>query len=351
MGQGKYCSITRTIGLDYACKPQRRQRRRKIFFALAGHHLDHSLYDHSALPARPAFRWRDGSGLAAFAVLFLEHWELQAPADALRDPRMVGEFGSFTPDYRSWSQREYGLRIGIFRVVEALRRAGVRPAIAANAMAVQRLPALVEMFRDWGCPWIAHGMAATRMLHARMSPDQQRTYIEQSVAAIESATGERPQGWLSQDWGTTPATFDMLAGAGIRYTLDWCNDDQPYWMRGTPPLLAVPLASEWDDVQCQWLRNLEPRAHAELAAAAFERLDRECTQRGTAAVFGLAIHPWLSGMPSRIAALDALLTRLRRHAHVPWISPADLLQQMPGGAAAAARGPGCAEAVPSPSPR
>ena len=292
--------------------------------------MDQSHYAYSALPARARFRWADGNGLAAYAVLFLEHWELVAPQGALRDPRMVGEFGSFSPDYRSWSQREYGLRIGIFRVIDALRQAGVRPAIAANAMALQRLPALVERFNEWGCEWLAHGVAATRMLHAGMPPDEQQAYIATSVNAITHATGRPPAGWVGQDWGATPDTWRLLAAAGIRYVLDWSNDDQPYWMAGQPALLAVPLSSEWDDVQCQWLRNLEPRAHTELAAAAFARLRQECAQHQRAAAFGLAIHPWLSGMPSRIGALRSLLAQLRAPQDVWWTTPGAILQNMPG---------------------
>lgn len=284
-----------------------------------GDPMDHAAYDYSALPLRP--RVPTAGTLSAFVVLFLEHWELCAPPDAVRDPRMVGEFGSFTPDYRSWSQREYGLRIGLFRVLDALRDAGIRPVVAANAMVVQRLPKLVRMLQDAGCDWLAHGLAATRMMHAGMDPQQQAQYIAESIDTLAQATGERPLGWVSQDWGTTPLTWELLAQAGIRFTLDWCNDDQPYWLRTDPPLLAIPLSAEWDDVQCQWLRHIEPRAHAALAEAAFHRLRAECRMQRRDAVFGLSVHPWLSGMPSRIQALRNLLSALRGAQDVRWTTP------------------------------
>ena len=292
--------------------------------------MDHSIYAYSALPLRPAYPWPAGQGLAAYVVLFLEHWELLPPDGSRRDPRMVGEFGSFTPDYRSWSQREYGLRVGIFRVIDALRTAGIRPVIAANAMAVERLPGLVARLQDWGCDWLAHGLAATRMMHSNMPLDEQRQHIAASIAALAHATGVQPLGWLSQDWGTTPDTPQLLAEAGIRYTLDWCNDDQPYALTTTPSLLSVPLSAEWDDVQCQWLRQVSPRDHADLAVAAFDRLHRECAMHQRAAVFGLGLHPWLSGMPSRIAALRSLLARLQAYPNVHWTTPGALLQHTPG---------------------
>ena len=100
-------------------------------------------------------------------------------------------------------------------------------------------------------------------------------------------------------------------------------------MAGAPSMLSIPLASEWDDVQCQWLRHVEPHAHTALAAAAFARLHKECAQHRRAAVFGLSIHPWLSGMPSRIRALRELLVQLRTVPDVWWTTPGALLQEMP----------------------
>ncbi|MEO6623634.1 MAG: hypothetical protein ABIN37_02215 [Burkholderiaceae bacterium] len=292
--------------------------------------MDHTLYAYSALPRRAPQPFAPGPGLVAHVVLFLEHWELLPPEGALRDPRMVGEFGSFTPDYRSWTQHEYGLRVGIFRVIDALREAGIRPVIAANAMALQRLPRLVQLFTDWGCEWLGHGLAATRMVHARMGLEEQDAMLRESLDVLAQATGVQPMGWVSQDWGTTPDTASLLAGAGVRYTLDWCNDDQPFWMHTDPPLLAVPLSAEWDDVQCQWLRHVEPRAHAELAAGAFEQMHAECVQQQRNAVFGLALHPWVCGMPSRIAALRSLLQRLRASAGVHWLTPQQIFCNLRG---------------------
>lgn len=288
--------------------------------------MDHALYEYSALPLRPA-----GAGtLHAFVVVYLEHWELCPPPGALRDPRMVGEFGSFSPDYRSWTQREYGLRVGLFRVLDALHALGIRPVVAANAMAVQRLPGVVRTLQDAGCEWLAHGLSATRMLHAGMDVQEQARHIAQSIDVLAQATGERPLGWVSQDWGTTPDTFQLLAQAGIRFTLDWCNDDQPYWLRTDPALLAVPLSAEWDDVQCQWLRNLEPSAHTALAASAFERLRMECATHRRDAVFGLSIHPWLSGMPSRVKAMRELLATLRDCPDACWTTPRALFTATAG---------------------
>lgn len=280
--------------------------------------MDHDLYEY-----RPRRFGTPGDAgcVQAFVLLVLEHWDAEPVQMSLRDPRFVGEFGSFSPDYRSWTQREYGLRIGVFRVLDALLEAGITPAVAADARVVERLPALVGRLDAAGVEWVAHGVGATRMMHSRMAVEAQRTLIRESASALERTTGRAPAGWLSQDWGTTPDTFQCLADAGLRYTLDWCNDDAPFALLTTPPLTALPLSAEWDDVQAQWMRQLTPRAHADLARSALRRL---CEEAGTGAgrtVFGLSLHPWLCGMSSRIGALRSLLTDLAGTPGVRWTTP------------------------------
>jgi allantoinase len=295
--------------------------------------MDHALYRYEPLPAAdpPAGAVQEGADgrLHAFVVLCLEHWDFVAAEGAVRDPRFVGEFGSFSPDYRSWTQREYGLRVGVFRVIDALAQAGIRPAVAANARALRRLPRLVARLDAWGCEWIAHGIAANDLMHARMPLEAQRRHVAASIDAIAEATGRRPLGWLSQDWGTSPDTFRLLAETGIGYTLDWTNDDRPYRMTVEPPLLSIPLSAEWDDVQCQWLRAMEPQAHRALALEAFLRLRDESARHRRLAVFGLALHPWVSGMSSRIGALRGLLDDLRREGDVAWVTPGELCRPVP----------------------
>jgi peptidoglycan/xylan/chitin deacetylase (PgdA/CDA1 family) len=286
--------------------------------------MDHSHYGYSALPKRPQEPTGTSARLQAFVVLCLEHWVALPPVDSLRDPRFVGEFGSFTPDYRSWTQREYGLRIGIFRVLDALKARGIRPAIAANSVAVQRLPQLVETLNEWGCEWIGHAESASVLMHSGYRPEHQAEIIEQSLNTIVSCTGHKPLGWLSQDWGTTVETYKLLAQAGIRYTLDWTNDDQPYMLNTQPGITAIPLGAEWDDVQSQWLRNLDPRSHARLALSAFDRLRLEAIEQQRQLVFGLTLHPWVCGMSSRIGSLRQLLADMHTRPDVNWTQPADI---------------------------
>ena len=291
--------------------------------------MDHLHYEYSAIPQRAPLPL--ASSVHVFAVLYLEHWDFEAPEGSVRDPRFVGEFGSFNPDYRSWTQREYGLRIGVFRIIEALLEAGIQPVVAANSLVLPRVPHILRTLKDAGAEWLAHGVAATRLMHTQMTLEEQQEHIASSLLAIQTFTGHTAQGWLSQDWGTSPHTFGLLADAGVRYTRDWGNDDQPYWMLpagdSQQRLLALPMSSEWDDVQGQWFRPVEPSQHALQIVQAAHQMRDECQKHQRSAVMGLGLHPWVWGMPSRIRYLRDMLSQLKNSEGVTLTTPQKIYQQ------------------------
>ena len=291
--------------------------------------MDHLHYNYSAIQQRAPLPL--ASNLHVFAVIHLEHWDFEAPEGSIRDPRFVGEFGSFNPDYRSWTQREYGLRIGVFRIIEALLNLGIQPVVAANSLVLTRVPEVLQALKDSQAEWLAHGVAATRLMHTNMPLEEQQAHIASSLQALQTYTGQAPQGWLSQDWGTSPDTFGLLAEAGVRYTLDWGNDDQPYWMLpagiSQKPLLAIPMSSEWDDVQGQWFRPVEPAQHAKQIVEAAEQMRNECVTHQRSAVMGLGLHPWVWGMPSRIRSLRDMLRQLKESEGVTFTTPQKIYEQ------------------------
>lgn len=267
--------------------------------------MDHGHYRFEPLPARPLLAWPAGARLAVFVIVHLETWELAPPADAHRDPRFVGEYGSFFPDYRSWTQREYGNRVGAFRILDLLERHGIRATVAVNAELARRNPGLVARFAARGDEIVAHGTHATRMITSRMDEAAERAVIAEARAAL-APFGPRPRGWASQDHGESERTPQLLAEAGFDYVLDWPNDDQPYAMTTRPPIVSIPSQAEWDDVQLLWLRRVPMARYPALVGEAAERLHAEGGR-----VFGLSLHPWLAGMPHRVRHVDAALTRIR----------------------------------------
>ncbi len=294
--------------------------------------MDHDHYSYSPIPTRPRLRWKNGAGLAIWAVIYLEYWEISPPDDAYKDPRHVGPFGSFFPDYRTHSVREYGNRIGIFRILDLLDRYNIPVSIAVNSAACDRYPKLLEDLIKRGSELIAHGTHATRMITSGMSKNDERAHVEQSANAIKKLTGKQPSGWISQDFGESTRTPQIVADAGFKYIADWPNDDQPYFMTPARTLVSIPYHVELDDVTLNWIRQVASQRYPQIIDDAASTLREE--GKVSARTMSLGIHPWLLGQPHRIRYLGEALSKLRSHEDI-WfatgekIADAFLSQQSP----------------------
>jgi allantoinase len=281
--------------------------------------MDHALYRYSALPARPALHWAAGAPVAAWVLLYLEYWELATPPGEHRAPGVHGHWGHFFPDYRTYSYREYGNRIGFFRVLECLDRHRVPVTVAANTSALVRYPQLVDACLHRGWEIVPHGSHATRMITSAMSADAERAVIAEAIAGVRHATGAEPKGWISQDSNESTRTPTLVAEAGLKWISDWPNDEQPYWMTVDPPIVSIPQQPEWDDVQMLWLRQVAMERYPAIVRDALEGLAAD--GRRSARTLCLGVHPWLMGQPHRIRYLDVGLAALATSPDV-WMTTA-----------------------------
>jgi peptidoglycan/xylan/chitin deacetylase (PgdA/CDA1 family) len=269
--------------------------------------MDHALYPYRAASTRPALHWPEGARVAFAPVVYLEHWPINPTPDSYADPRFRDPYGKFQPDYRTHTWREYGNRIGIFRLFEVLDRYGMTATLAVNTAAVTHYPNLIEeaLRRNWEIA--AHGAVADALVTSDMPEADERALIAHCLDLLQAATGSRPKGWIAQEFSESTRSLDMLAAAGLDWVAHWPNDDQPYWMQTTPPMVSVPQLSELDDVECLWHRRVPtPRWPTMLAEALAVLAD----EGGRSAVVGL--HPWLFGMPHRIRYLEDGLARAAR---------------------------------------
>jgi len=286
--------------------------------------MDHGLYPYSAFPKRSTLRWPGGERLAFWVCLHLEYWELEPPEDAHSDPRFQGEYGSFNPDYRSFTQREYGNRVGIFRVLDLFDHHQLKVTVAANAGAVERYPQIVEACLSRGYEFVAHGDVQNAMITSNVDEAAERDLIEATTTSIEAATGSRPVGWLGPDSGESTRTPQLLAEAGYDYLLDWPNDDQPYMMTTDPALVSIPYQMEWDDVVALWLRKVANPRYPEIVGEAFRGLHEEGARTGM--LFGLPLHPWVIGQPHRIKYLEKTLADITQIDDVWQATAGDIAQ-------------------------
>ncbi len=273
--------------------------------------MDHAHYPFRKLPDAPSFQWPNGARIAVTVTLMVDHWELAPDADSLPDPRIVSPLGKFHPDWLTWSQRAYGNRVGIFRILEVLDRCGVTPSVALGSAAAKMCPDLVdELIRRNAC-FMAHGDFASRRITSKMTAAEEQAFIAASRDAVATATGTVPRGWCGQDFNESADTPAHLIAAGFAYTTDWANDDRPYLLDGN--LVALPPQPEWNDVEAMRLRGVRIPDWADNVVEAFAGLHDE--GGGT---FNLTLHPWYAGQPHRIRYVREALLRIMGKSDIWW---------------------------------
>ena len=275
--------------------------------------MDHEHYDWSPIVSRGVLRWPENARLALCVVVNLELMEWSPPEGSHQSPLLSGGLGSRSfPDYARISHREYGHRVGIFRVLDTLESHGIRATVAMDALTAGNYPFLVRHCLDRGSEIIGHGASVSRMITSDMSEETEREYIQSSLNSLKRATGAAPVGWLSPEYGESTRTPQLLAQAGIRYVCDWANDEQPYPMHSSQGnLFALPVMLELDDVHALWNRRVPIDRYAQLLQESVDTMYRDGSESGRLLVLNL--HPWLIGQPFRIRYLtEALDTIMRR---------------------------------------
>ncbi|MCY4417512.1 MAG: polysaccharide deacetylase family protein [Chloroflexi bacterium] len=274
--------------------------------------MDHPHHEWSPIISRPALRWPNGAAVALCVVLVLEHMEWQAPDGSFQVANLSGGSAPRAfPDYARLSHREYGHRVGIFRLLDLLDKHGIPATIAMDAMTAENYPYLVQHCISRGCEIIGHGISVSRTISANMSEDEERGYIRSSIDSLIGATGSAPQGWFGPEYGESDRTPQLLAEAGIRYVCDWANDEQPYPMTtGDTPFFALPLLYELDDVASMAQRKVTVADYQRRLTESFDTLLEDGASNGR--VMALNWHPWMVGQPFRVGAADAALGHMMR---------------------------------------
>jgi allantoinase len=275
--------------------------------------MDHAYYAWTPLTKRGRLMWPQQARVALCVIISLAHTEWQPPENAVQAAsHAAGMIPRPYPDYARLTHREYGHRVGIFRLLDVLEKHGIPPTIAMDALTAEHYPYLVRHCLQRGCELMAHGIAATRMITSKMSEQEERDYIRTAIDTLTRATGgSPPNGWLGPEYGESSRTPQLLAQAGIQYVCDWVNDEQPYRM-ATPEgeLFALPLMLELDDAHALWERRVRPNRYGQLLQEGFERLYTDGAQSGRLLVIHL--HPWLMGQPFRLRYVDAALGAMQQ---------------------------------------
>ncbi|MBX9740651.1 MAG: polysaccharide deacetylase family protein [Beijerinckiaceae bacterium] len=269
-------------------------------------------FDWSPIARRPKFAWPNGKRVALWLIPNIEFFALdeQIPAAA--------GGGGKAPDVPNWAVRDYGNRIGVFRMMEVMDRYNVRGTVALNSDLCRFHPEIIEecMARKWEL--MGHNESNTRRLNDA-KPGEEAGIVHRTVEAITKASGVKPKGWLGSGLQETWDTLDHLADAGLEYVADWVNDDQPVVMTldDGRKLMSIPYSYELNDKPAFEKKNRTAEEFDTMIRRQFDVLYRESETQ--ARVMAIALHPYITGVPHRIGALDSALEYICKHDDV-WLA-------------------------------
>jgi allantoinase len=269
--------------------------------------LDHEWFEHQPIFRRAPLVWPGRKPVALWISVAIEFFPLDAPSQPYRP---LGGLDRGYPDFWSYSNRDYGNRIGIYRIMRALDDLGLRATAAVNAAVAQRFPRLIAEIvrRDWEIA--AHGLDMGRVLHDARPESEERGLIEEARDILARASGLAVKGWHSPGRGQSTNTVRLLCENGFEYVADWANDDLPYTMKAeASTICAMSLSHELADRVLLVHHNRTVEDYERQVLEAFRVLKAEAERYG-GRVLSLSLAPWVIGYPHRIAALERILASI-----------------------------------------
>jgi hypothetical protein len=266
----------------------------------------HGRYDYSPITERPDYDWPDGKRLAFYIGLNIEHFSFGEGLG--HTPTNPG----VQPDVRNFGWRDYGLRVGVWRIFDELDAFGLPACHLMNSAIYDYAPQIPERIRARGDEFVGHGRTNSEQ-QGDYDEAGERALIEAATGAFRRHEGEGPGGWMGPWISEGPTTPDLLKEAGYRFVMDWPCDDQPVWMRTrSGPLLSVPYHIEINDSPAMLSRRHTAPQFTEMVIDHFEEMLRLSEQRPL--VCSLALHTFVTGQPARLVQFRRILEHITGHA-------------------------------------
>jgi peptidoglycan/xylan/chitin deacetylase (PgdA/CDA1 family) len=252
-------------------------------------------------------------------VVSLE-WFPITPSD--KPFRAPGHMQTAYPDYRHYTSREYGTRVGFYRLLDAFAKAGVRVSVAANAAIAERYPQVIADIVAGGHELIAHSTDMNGTIASGLPEDEERALITHAVTALEQVSGRKVRGWHAIARSQSFNTVNLLKEAGLDYCVDWVNDEVPWSFANG--VVNVPLNHELSDRQILTVQQQSVDSYAEQVLDAHDWLAAEATAQG-GRLLPLHLTPYIIGLPYRMDAFERLLADLSARPQTWFATGAEIL--------------------------
>ncbi len=264
-------------------------------------------YDDSFITERKPFKWPGDATLAVWFAPNVEVWQYDSAFGVGISPNPT----NYVPDVFNYAWREYGMRVGLWRLADVFDAAGVKATVALNSQVCEVYPKAVEEMKKRGWEFMGHGTTNSNTL-AGLDPQVERDTIRGILKTIEQATGKRPRGWLGAGLVETYNTLDILAEEGVVYCGDWNNDDQPVAMKvKSGKMFGVPYCNEINDIPLYIRKGYTGEQYLRSVIDQFDVLYAD--SRKQPRVMGIPLHPMISGQPLRIKYLEKAIAHMKEH--------------------------------------
>jgi len=279
----------------------------------------HSRYDYVPLIERKDYSWPDGKRLA-FALTPNIEW-FAFGAGLGHDPAKTGE----PQTHRNYSWRDYGNRIGVWRLFDLFDELKLPAAYNANSLLYEYAPQIMDAIRRRGDEVVGHGRTNAENLRGLWQPDEERI-LREVTETIARHEGAPPSGWMGSGAYETPNTPDLLKELGYKYLMDWPMDDQPVWLRTrSGPLLSIPYPIELNDAQVVIHRKQDASDFCDMVVDQFDEMLEQSERHPL--VMNVSVHTYVFGQPFRLRRLRSALRHCTGHAgasRVWWTRPREI---------------------------
>lgn len=276
------------------------------------HPREHDRFAYSPIVDRPPLRWPNGARVAVWVIPNIEHFLFDRPSTSVTSATI-----QCVPDVLNYSWRDFGVRVGVWRMMDVMERYGIKGTVALNADVCTHYPRIIEAGNQLGWEWMGHGLNNSILLNQQPEAEE-RALIHNIVQTIKAGTGKQPRGWLGPALTESHRTLDLLAEAGIEYVGDWVNDEQPYPMRvKTGSMISIPYSIEVNDIPVFVDQKKTGEAFGKLIRDQFDGLYEDGAKTGR--VMAIALHPFLIGHAHRAKYFAQALAHITSRKEV-WVT-------------------------------
>ncbi|QGZ56399.1 polysaccharide deacetylase family protein [Paraburkholderia acidiphila] len=237
------------------------------------------------------------------------------------------------------SRGEYGVRVGLPRILAMLARRDVKATFFTPAHTARSFPGAVKALVNSGHEIGLHGLVHESPVG--LPVDEERDLLKRSAEVLEQVTGVRPVGYRSPAWDLSESTISLLEEMGLQYDSSlMASDFHPYRARkrdelnedgfvtGTESsIVEFPVAWELDDFPYfQFLsRPINPALRDVDDVYKAWKAEFDCAHE-EGGVFTLTCHPEIIGRGPRVKMLEKLIEHMQAQEGVTFATMGDAVK-------------------------